>query len=282
MVMKPPYGTTKLNTNYALNKKLCVYYLLNEGTGIAEGTPIHDATGNSYNTAGMYGFSDPLPLVSGWKAAGRNGISLMFDGVNDGIDLGAMDQDVLLPETSFDPLSTISIAVWVKFTGGPLDVAERYVIGNNNEDGSSNSMSLAGSNGAYRFETNSGSRSVIKTGLIYNTWTHLVAIRVVSGTNELLKLYINGILVGTNTYTSLSTIPNRWSFGRMLSAFHLGEIDEIRIWSNKELFQSEVSELYNNGLAGLYPEFAPMGLVGSVNIITNPPGAAVTIDGVLR
>jgi len=75
-----------------------------------------------------------------------------------------------------------------------------------------------------------------------NTWTHVAATKSSAG----LKLYINGILQGTSTY--IGTI-NPTIF-RMNTEFtdqvYTGKLDAVGIWQ-RELTQSEIDALYNNG-----------------------------------
>lgn len=75
-----------------------------------------------------------------------------------------------------------------------------------------------------------------------NTWTHVAATKSSAG----LKLYINGVLQGTSTYTGTlnSTILRlNTQFGDQV---YTGKLDAVGIWQ-RELTQSEIDLLYNNG-----------------------------------
>jgi hypothetical protein len=103
------------------------------------------------------------------------------------------------------------------------------------------------------------------TYLKNNSWVHITATRKGSTGS---KLYLNGVLVSSNTstmnpvYSSTFQTPNIGnlrttnSSGTVLInndfAFNGTKIDGLSVWS-KELTQSEITELYNSGNGKQYP-----------------------------
>ena len=75
-----------------------------------------------------------------------------------------------------------------------------------------------------------------------NTWTHVAATKSSAG----LKLYINGILQGTSTYTGTIN-PTIFRMNTEFSdQVYTGKLDAVGIW-NRALTTQEVTALYNNG-----------------------------------
>ena len=103
------------------------------------------------------------------------------------------------------------------------------------------------------------------TYLKNNSWVHITATRKGSTGS---KLYLNGVLVSSNTstmnpvYSSTFQTPNIGnlrttnSSGTVLInndfAFNGTKIDGLSVWS-KELTQTEITELYNSGNGKQYP-----------------------------
>lgn len=86
------------------------------------------------------------------------------------------------------------------------------------------------------------------------SWSHVV-LTFQSGVTNGTKMYLNGSLVMTTTYTT-STNATAMVFatgapGDTSQRFN-GVLDEIGIWS-RNLSQSEVTQLYNSGSGNQYP-----------------------------
>ncbi len=206
------------------------------------GTTAADSSGN--NNIGT--------LINGpvWTA-GKYGNALSFDGTNDYINIGSLN--------GLDTTQSITLEAWVNFNNID-DPAERYIIGSRPISAGSDTISLAGMNGGMRIFTQNQGRGVSFFGAVSNnTWNHIVGVREVNGTNETLKLYVNGVLKGTNTYTSLSIIPNYWAIGRLggtAAYYYKGLIDEVKIY-NRALTAAEVLAEYSGGSPIPTPSVTP-------------------------
>ncbi|NHM04396.1 LamG-like jellyroll fold domain-containing protein [Flavobacterium celericrescens] len=162
-----------------------------------------------------------------------NGGSLHFDDSNDRITLGTAINAVI------DPINTITVEAWVYNTS--FNNAFGYnlgsIIGNYNTFNVDMQFMLRRDGTAYQFWVNDSNGTNFKAVsvsdlAVLNQWQHVAA--VWNGSD--LKLYLNGVLVGTTTgvtgasFKSLSSNPIH--IGTNLSnEKYTGNIDEIRIWS---------------------------------------------------
>lgn len=78
-----------------------------------------------------------------------------------------------------------------------------------------------------------------KSGGIFNTWNHVVA--TYDGTTR--KTYLNGVLFGEDSYSSLNITSMAMEIGRREHSF-LGSLDDIRVYS-KALNATDIMNLYN-------------------------------------
>ena len=123
-----------------------------------------------------------------------------------------------------------------------------YLIGRR-EDGD-NSISLKSGVNQLKFEGNANGAGYL-THIYDLEWHHYVF--QATGNGNIIKIYVDGELIGNVTPTTTEYIIN--TFGRGISDNgynHYGLLDEIGIWS-RELSQNEVEELYNNGEGLAYP-----------------------------
>lgn len=92
-------------------------------------------------------------------------------------------------------------------------------------------------------------------------WQHVVLSYSGNQIHSGLKIYSNGILQATTdltsgTYTGMGNFTAPVYLGHRFNDTNgnnklKGYLDEVAIWKNRELTQSEVTELYNKGNAGL-------------------------------
>jgi hypothetical protein len=90
--------------------------------------------------------------------------------------------------------------------------------------------------------------------LVLNQWQHVVGTWEY-GTNNHITLYVNTVSYqGALDRAALSTVSNFYigNDGANNNYPFLGSIDELGVW-NKELTQSDVSTLFNNGSGLTYP-----------------------------
>lgn len=162
-----------------------------------------------------------------------NGGSLHFDDSNDRITLGTAINAVI------DPINTITVEAWVYNTS--FNNAFGYnlgsIIGNYNTFNVDMQFMMRRDGTAYQFwvnDSNGTNYKVISVPnlAVLNQWQHIAG--VWNGAD--LKLYLNGVLVGTTTGVTgasfKSLLNNPIHIGTNLSNEKFtGNIDEIRIWS---------------------------------------------------
>jgi len=238
----------------SLSNGLVGYWKMDEASWNGTADEVVDASGAGNH--GVAAGATHKPTTGGGKF-GNGGV---FDGTDDYVNIGSI--------SGLDTTKSITLATWVKFND-IVDPTERYIIGSRTTG--PNTFSLSGHNDGVRIYTQNQGRGYSEFWAVQDdTWVHLVGVREVNGSNETLKLYLNGVLVGSNTYSGLSTIPNSWAIGRLGqtdSYYHNGSIDEVRIY-NRVLSSKEVSDLYN---------FAP-GPVGHWKMDEKVSGNAKTIS----
>lgn len=159
-----------------------------------------------------------------------------FDGINDYIS------------TPLGLSNAISISFWVNIHQDQLGDMSYFIW----KDGSGNSRGDFNlnfqTNNKFRFDTQNGgtSQSFDELGQVLNAneWYHITF----SYYNGIKKGYVNGVEVLNSAY-SFDLIDNDKQFtigGYPNFAFFKGNIDEFSVW-NRELSNSEVLQLYNNG-----------------------------------
>ena len=215
-----------------------VTQLYNSGTGAQ-----YPFTGTFSSAGNQLGVDNGTLMNGASLSTGKIGQAFTFDGVNDYVSL---------PNNSLN-LTTFSISAWVNPSN---TVGSRTILN------SANYVSALDYGWKFRIIDGQLSLQIFSTGglineykgggISTNTWTHVSATRI----NGSTKLYINGSLVGSQTSGSINNNPNfttttYCSIGSLTSAvspisFFIGSIDSINVWQ-KELTQSEVTELYNSG-----------------------------------
>ena len=77
-----------------------------------------------------------------------------------------------------------------------------------------------------------------------NQWQHIVGVWENSTSR---KLYVNGVLQGTNTYSSAATTNWTQIGARSSSYYYAGKLDEVRIYT-QALISTEIQKHYAEGL----------------------------------
>lgn len=150
-----------------------------------------------------------------------------------------------------------TVEAWVRWAGGDGD---QVIIARHRESG--RQLALGVWDGTLRaiLVVPTGVRTTPDATLQPNRWTHVAV------TYDLysMKLYLDGVLVGTNTYDTQAGVPasaRPLLVGRELlgpagydpSAFH-GEVDEVRIWS-AALSDQDLAAWYDRPLTMRHPRF---------------------------
>ncbi len=114
----------------------------------------------------------------------------------------------------------------------------------------------------------------VNLGDIQNVWNHIVG--TFDTSTNTLKLYFNGVFMGSTTTSSDITHDLTPRFGKYFSDSSSdgwdGRLDEIGYWE-RAITQSEVTTLYNGGVGLQYPYgVTPTPSLTFTDIIINPTG----------
>jgi hypothetical protein len=229
-----------------------VTQLYNSGTGAQYpfSTQTLPSSGNQFGV-------DNGTLMNGCSlTTGKIGQSFTFDGVND---------YVALPDNSLNFTGDFSASAWIYVSNVS---GEKYIISNSN--GNIFDVNTGWCFGVFDNKvsfwvypgTSSFTGWLTNTTLSLNTWHH---VSVTKKPSQSPLLYINGVLSSTSLYNntmsnslnpvySTATYPNtkasigvyRYNNGSSAYAYWNGKIDALNVWQ-KELTQSEITELYNSG-----------------------------------
>lgn len=209
-----------------------------------------------------------------------------FDGLSNYIEVNSSNS---LNVTNLYTLSTwINVLQWSFLA--PID---EHAIISKIENGNwygGYEIFTGGSTGIIAHSGNIGNSNIYLYNSNYNTnnWYNVV----VTYDGNILKMFINGILVNSQNHTGLlqtSSIPLR--FGRRGGAgfynnWFKGKIDDIGIW-NRALTPQEITDLYNATSANECQSlvintgilsFNPVTYNNSVTIYPNPANDQITID----
>nr|WP_293842274.1 LamG-like jellyroll fold domain-containing protein [uncultured Arsenicibacter sp.] len=194
-------------------------------------------------------------LLTGIPTYGQTGAALNFDGSDDYVDLG----------TGIPNTATFTLEAWVNPGTGygafpassdPVEIISRWGLG-----GTGNASYRLGINsngtlvGAVFNQSSGGSTVVTSTSVIaVNTWTHIA---FTCSADNILRIYINGVLAGTTTNCYVPQTSNYAVYlGKPIDGYnrYKGSIDEVRIW-NRALLACEITNQRNcelpNGQTGL-------------------------------
>lgn len=156
--------------------------------------------------------------------------ALRFDGSSDYVNCGTNASLNLTGNSSTG--SRLTIEAWIYPTSWRTNVWEGCVI---NKSGTTDRgyMLRVGNSGSVNFNLGNSSWNEITTGtnaISLNTWSHIAG----TWDGSTMRLYINGVLVGTRALSSLGSSTNPLYLGSdpMFSGRNYpGRIDEVRIWN---------------------------------------------------
>lgn len=256
MVLSPFYSQT-------LSDSLVAHYLLN-GNG-------NDNIGSSHGT--VIGATTTVDRNSNTNAA------LYFDGIDDWVDIGNS------PELAI--YGDITVSAWVKTPSSWPTVYKDYQIYTRNTEYVStiygvnlflNDPHLSSRNFGFILKTGTNSwgndYAQSSSSLQLNTWYFVVGVRE----GNLVKIYVNGILEGTDLGSSSSINYGPTPMAAIgqkdgLSAtFMKGTIDDVRIYK-RALTASDIQTLYN--FVGLEEN---NNLESHISIYPNPASDYISIS----
>jgi hypothetical protein len=202
---------------------------IDEGSG----TVTYDKSGNGNNGTLLPVGSEPT-----W-VDGKYGKALLFDGIDDGVQL---------PAAVSRAAGDFTISMWVNVT-----TVEAYVYCYTEGSTISNTPFIVlglGASSQLWFSMRDNTVSVVSISGAVPTagvWYHLTVTR----SGNVFTFYINGVSVDTKTTAINAITVNSFYLGKFVraseSAQFNGVIDEVRIY-NRALTQDEITDIYNNYL----------------------------------
>lgn len=172
-------------------------------------------------------------------SSGKINSSLSFDGTDDYLDMGDPSSGIFDPGTE-----DFSVSLWMK-GGTQTNTLSRLVFKYQAIHVNANHTSICSNK--ISFEKPSGNSGVCSTTNVNtNTWYHVTAVRQ----GDIARLYINGILEGTQTGWASENATTNYSLtmGGYPSANHFfnGQIDDVRIY-RYALTTDQVKQAHTNG-----------------------------------
>ncbi len=174
------------------------------------------------------------------------GASLIAGQVGNALSLDGTSGHVQVPYSPELNATPFTFSAWVRVTGNTN--AYRAVL-SSRDSGYRGYILYAGPNNTWQFWTGTGTQwpSLQGPAVAMNTWTHLAG--TCDGTTK--RLYVNGVLHGTQTVTSYqpnTARPFRIGAGANEGAatyFFHGGIDDARLYA-RVLSAAEILQLYTN------------------------------------
>ena len=201
----------------------------------------------------------------------QGGLTYTAGKIGNGFNLNGSNAYVSLPDNSLNFTEDFSFSFWIYNYNMPLGVNRRY-IGSSYYGGSGTYgfgwTLLRGSDNVYRFQLFNGDsnpNSLFSSNMDLipiNQWTHITVTRKKSTQT---KIYKNGVDVTSNfsytlgnsavncgyNSTQYCTIGALKDNNASIFGYINGTMDAVNVW-NKELTQSEITELYNSGNGAQY------------------------------
>ncbi len=269
------FSTGRVETDQSIDgtpSNIAGYWNLNENTG----TTVNDTSGNA-NALTMSGVS-----ASSWVPA-KYGSGLYFDGADDYLSI-ADDADF-----DFAAVDSFTISAWAKNSGSLASSQHIFVKGDTTDGGWKLYLNTAG-NYCVHFADNinnapTDSACSSSGGYDYNDnqWHHITAVKVA---NSELHLYIDGVLVASDTAFSYSgTLANTGSLlvgiGQSTTTEEFtGILDELKI-SRTPLTASQVAFEYNRGRSLAWWKFDDCTGTTAYNAAQNGNGDAIGSNGTI-
>jgi hypothetical protein len=191
-----------------------------------DSTNSNDGTSSGMTQANLV--QSDLSFTSGYSP-----YALDFDGTNDYIDLPS--------NSTTEPTTAFSLSLWAKW-----DVLSgiQGLISNGQNRGY-----LIYSNGTtlqfYVYRVNGGWTSATSSvTLTIDTWLNIAA---TWDGSDVINIYVNGNLTGTQTGVTTPLYSNNPVIGQYAGNYFNGKLSNYSIW-NTELTSAQISEIYNEGV----------------------------------
>ncbi|MCF6175577.1 MAG: right-handed parallel beta-helix repeat-containing protein [Victivallaceae bacterium] len=172
--------------------------------------------------------------------------AIVLDGNDDGIDFGTPD----------DLTKSLTIAFWVKVDLSLIPTGSSWLLGTSPYDEFSIRLFSAGRLYYMHGASPGFTKYLMPTNTIPDDkWVHIAIVRTVSGNTGILKTFVNGIPVSTESWTSSDAQPRSTSknlkLGTVYGANHPGTIDDLRIY-DYAVDEHYVFDLYMYGNTALH------------------------------
>ena len=190
--------------------------------------PFDDGT-----AADQSGYGNNGTISGAAPVAGKYGLGLRFDGVDDSIQVN--------DASSLDNMSAITIEAWVY----PQDAAKLFnrIVGRSWASEGSYLFMIYNNAAAFGLVLDGAQRNAVGGTIANDKWYHLVGIY--DGSN--VSLYVNGVSVASTNYAKpFGTIDSVIIGGSSVDSCFKGILDELRIY-RRALSSSEVSSLHAGG-----------------------------------
>ncbi|MGA2418410.1 MAG: LamG domain-containing protein, partial [Candidatus Staskawiczbacteria bacterium] len=197
----------------------------------------NDASGNGNNGTATGAVLTP----------GETGQAYIFNGKNNYIDVPSA--------SSLEPSSGVSVSAWIKTSGTNAYsgiVEKMRLTGGSQTAGYLLSISNKNTAAFYIGNGKGYSQATGKTNLAQNKWMFVTG--TWDASTKKISIYVNGVLDGTGSYSSISYNAGDMTIGwdKYAANRHFnGSIDEVKVWS-RVLSPSDVLNEYNSsGPTGL-------------------------------
>lgn len=231
------YGTVQ-----SLLSNSVAYYKFNEASGSTLIDSLAIRNGQYVNSPTLFETG-----IIGNAVRFNNNASNQYAAVTSSQDLSIIQNGSDVP---------FSISLWVKPSS-----TTGYLVGKTSDIAGDYEWEIILVSGKLRFNIYSDGLSTSKivrnanTSLSLSTWYNIICTYDGSGTIEGVNIYLNNIndnsgssgVVGTYNGVAYTSSPLRISNDEDNTSVFNGIIDELCIWKNRELSQSEVTLIYNNG-----------------------------------
>jgi len=215
-------------------------------------TSLYAAYNGESNTNDSFGSNNGTAQGGLTYGTGKIGTSFVGNGTN---------AYVSLPNNSWNFTGTFSINIWAYLSSSSTNsvLYSNYYYSSGGRD--YGFLLEHQSNGNLRFymQTSSNSPVILSTSYSgkYNSWKMITITKLQNGS---LKMYIDGVNIGTNNNTP-DVFYNSINYSTICAASYLGvtygylenggKLDAVNIWQ-KELSTSEITDLYNSGNGSQY------------------------------
>jgi hypothetical protein len=183
-------------------------------------------------------------LTNGPTFSSDNNGSIVFDGSNDYIDLGN--------GASINTTNNVSVNVWFKITSAPTTSFRGIIAKRNGAAGITTNYGINFNSNQFQsyYNTTGTFRALSVNYSSYfttNTWYNVFTTLAQNSTNTDVKIYLNGLLIGSGTLTdNITTTAANATIGASYSTdeFFNGNIAIAQVY-NRALSAAEIQQNYN-------------------------------------